>query len=89
MSEFPWENEEIVITDSFSDEDLFIIASSDPWYGEILVYLQTMNFSSHYSRDDRRQIFHLMKNYLIIDDTLYHRGVLDLILRHFLNHEEA
>jgi hypothetical protein len=46
----------------------------DPWYGDILIYLQTLKFSQHLSRDDRRRIRHQAKNYLIIGDTLYRRG---------------
>jgi hypothetical protein len=70
------------------DEHIFLISSLDPWYGDILIYLQTLKLPQHLSRDDRRRICHQAKNYLIIDDTLYCRGV-DNILRHFLNHEEA
>jgi hypothetical protein len=40
------------------------------------------------SRDEHRRIHHQAKNYLIIDDTLYRRG-LDFILRRCLTHEEA
>jgi hypothetical protein len=53
-----------------------------------LIYLQTLKLPQHLSRDDRRRIRHQAKNYLIIDDTLYHRGV-DNILHHCLNHEEV
>jgi hypothetical protein len=60
----------------------------DPWYGDILIYLQTLKLPQHLSRDDRRRICHQAKNYLIIDDTLYHRGV-DVILHRCLTHEEA
>jgi hypothetical protein len=87
MLEFPWEDEETIIMDSFLDEHLFLITSNDPWYGDILIYLQTLNFSPHYSWDDRRRIRHQEKNYLIIGDTLYCRGV-DSILHHCLTHEE-
>ena len=31
--------------------DIFLISSSDPWYGDILVYLQTLNFPASASRD--------------------------------------
>jgi hypothetical protein len=47
-----------------------------------------LKLSSHYSKDEQRRIHHQEKNYLIIGDTLYHWGV-DLILCHFLTHEEA
>jgi hypothetical protein len=39
MLEFPWEDEETIITYSFLDERLFVITSNDPWYGDILIYL--------------------------------------------------
>jgi hypothetical protein len=68
--------------------DMFLIASSDPWYGDILIYLQTLKSPTSASRDERRRIRHQAKNYLILDDTLYRRGV-DCILRRCLTHEDA
>jgi hypothetical protein len=68
--------------------DMFFIASSDPWYGDILIYIQTLKCPTSASRDECRWIHHQDKNYLILDDTLYRRGV-DCILRRCLNHEEA
>jgi hypothetical protein len=68
--------------------DMFLIASSDPWYGDILVYLQTLKCPTSASHDERRRIRHQAKNYLILEDTLYRRGV-DCILRRCLTHEEA
>jgi hypothetical protein len=40
------------------------------------------------SREERRRIRHQAKNYLILNDTLYRRGV-DCILHRCLTHEEA
>jgi len=68
--------------------DIFFISSSYPWYGDILFYLQTLKCPASTSRDERRRIRHQDKNYLILDDTLYHRGV-DCILRRCLTHEEV
>jgi hypothetical protein len=68
--------------------DMFLIASSDPWYGDILIYLQTLKCPTSASRDEHRWIRHQAKNYLILDDTLYRRGV-DCILCRCLTHEEA
>jgi len=31
--------------DSLPDESLFLISTSNPWYGDILLYLQTQRFS--------------------------------------------
>jgi hypothetical protein len=53
-----------------------------------LIFLQTLKFSQHLSRDDQRCIQNQCNNYLIIDKTLYHKG-LDNILHHCLNQEEA
>jgi len=47
-----------------------------------------LKLPQHLSRDDRWHIHHQAKNYLIIDDTFYSRGV-DNILCHFLNHEKV
>ena len=74
--------------DSFVDEHIFLILIVDPWYGDIIVYLQTLKVPSHLSRDQRRQLHQVVKNYLIVDDTLYHWGV-DSILRRCLTHEEV
>ena len=52
------------------------------------MYLQTVKFPSTFSKDERRKLRHLAKNYLIIGDDLYRRGV-DSILRRCLTLEEA
>ena len=51
--------------------DPFLIASSDPWYGDILVYLQTLKCPKSASRDERHYIHHQAEIYLILCDTLY------------------
>jgi hypothetical protein len=47
-----------------------------------------LKFPTSASHDEHRRICHQAKNYLILDDTLYRRGV-DYILRRCLTHEEA
>jgi hypothetical protein len=81
-------DEDFIHVDSFVDEPIFLVSSFDPWYGDIVLYLQTSKFPRHLPRDDRRSIRYQAKNYLIIDDTLYFRGI-DNILRHCLTHEES
>ena len=78
----------MVCEDTFIDEHIFLISTLDPWYGDIIIYLQTLKVPTHLSRDEQRQICHISKNYLIVDNTLYCRGV-DSILRHCLTHEEV
>jgi hypothetical protein len=67
---------------------MFFITSSDPWYGDVLVYLQILKCPTSASHDENHRIRHQAKNYLILEDTLYRRGV-DYILRRCLTHEEA
>jgi hypothetical protein len=67
--------------------DMFLIASLDPWYEDILFYLQTLKFPTFASHDERRHRRNQAKKYLILEDTLYRRGV-DCILRQCLTHEK-
>jgi hypothetical protein len=88
ISELPVESGDVIPEESPIQGDMFLITSSVPWYEDILIYLQTMKCPTSSSRDDHRCICHQAKNYLIIDDTLYRRGV-HCILRRCLTHEEA
>ena len=67
-------------SDSFPDEFLLLISTTNPWYGYLIIYLQTQRFQPNISRDDRRRIRHHVKYYLILNDTLYRRGI-DSILQ--------
>ena len=40
-------------TDDPPDDFLFVISTDDPWYGEILLYLRTQNFPTHFNHEDR------------------------------------
>jgi hypothetical protein len=44
MCDLPHTDEETVPNDSLPDESLFLISTSDPWYGDITLYLQTQCF---------------------------------------------
>lgn len=50
---------------------LFLMSSLDPWYRNILVYLQTMWYPRNFSHEEQRKLHLHVKNYLIIDNTLY------------------
>ena len=41
ISDFLSKAEELVCEDTFVDEHIFLISMSNPWYGDIIVYLQT------------------------------------------------
>jgi hypothetical protein len=74
--------------DQIPDETLFLISTLDPWYGDIIIYLQTSSFRPGVSKDARRRIRHQSQPYRIIGDTLYRLGA-DSVLRRCLTHEEA
>jgi hypothetical protein len=80
ICDLPHADEDTEPRDSLPDETLFLISTSDPWYGDILLYLQTQRFQPDISREERRRIRHHSRRYLIIGDTLYRRGI-DTILR--------
>ena len=86
--ELPRDEEENEEELNLPDEHLFLISSSDPWYEDFLVYLQTLKLPSHLSSDSHRWIHQNSKKYVIIGDTLYSRGI-NCILRRCLTHEEA
>ena len=44
MCDFPHTNTETVAEDHIADESLFLISTLDPWYGDIIFYLQTQSF---------------------------------------------
>jgi hypothetical protein len=79
ISELPVESGDIVPEESPIRGDMFLITYSDPWYRDILIYLKTLNCPTFASCDEHRRIRHQAKNYLILNDTLYRRGV-DYIL---------
>ena len=66
----------------------FFISTSDPSYGDILIYLQTLKYPAAFSREEQRKLCLHANTYLIIGDTLYRSGV-DSILRRCLTHEEV
>jgi hypothetical protein len=49
---FPQLDEDVIHNNSFKDGHIFLISSLDPWYRDILIYLQTLKFSQDLSRDD-------------------------------------
>ena len=39
ISDFPSKEEEEFCEDTFVDEQIFLISTLDPWYGDIIIYL--------------------------------------------------
>jgi hypothetical protein len=54
ISELPVESGDVVPEESPIRGDMFLIESSDPWYGDILIYLQTLKCPTSASHDERR-----------------------------------
>ena len=53
--EFPVEEDVAIEEDSFPDEYIFLISTSDPWYGDILIYLQNLKYPATFSGEERRK----------------------------------
>ena len=88
LCDLPSSSNDLTSEASILDESLFLISSSDTWYGDILVYHQTQAFWPNTSHSEQRRTQYQARDYLIIGDTLYCRGV-DTILHRCLTHEEA
>jgi hypothetical protein len=52
ICDLPHTDENTEPNDSLLDESLFLISTSDPWYGDILLYLQTQRFQPSISCDE-------------------------------------
>ena len=52
LCDLPCASMESEPNDSFLDEFLFLISTTDPWYGDMLIYLQTQIFQPNLSHDD-------------------------------------
>ena len=52
MYDFPSLEEKEVYEDTFFNEHIFLISTVDPWYGDIIIYLQTLKVSTHLSWDE-------------------------------------
>jgi len=88
ISELPRIDDDNDEEPTFIDENLFLISSSNPWYEDYLVYLQTLKLPSHLNSDEHQRIRQNSKKYVIIGNTLYNRGI-DCVLRQCLTHEEV
>ena len=53
MCDFQNTKTETVVEHPIADESLFLISTLDPWYGDIIIHLQTQNFQPELSRSNR------------------------------------
>ena len=52
ISDFPSLEEEFY-EDTFVNEHIFLISTLDPWYGDIIISLQTLKVPTHLSWDEK------------------------------------
>jgi hypothetical protein len=52
LSDLPSESEDASYDESLVDDHLFLINSSDLWYGTIIIYIQTTKFPSNVFREE-------------------------------------
>ena len=50
MCDFPQPDRETVVKQPITDESLFLISTIYPWYGDIIVYIQTQYFQPELSQ---------------------------------------
>ena len=62
MYDLPSLDEDEVHEDSFVDEHKFLISTAYPWYGDIIIYIQTLKVPPHLSWDESRILQHNAKN---------------------------
>ena len=72
---FPYSEMETVAADSLPNESLFLISTDDLWYGDIIIYFQTQTFRPTLSSTYQCHICYQAREYIILGDTLYHRGI--------------
>jgi hypothetical protein len=88
ICDFPHTTTEKVAVDSLPDKSLFLISADDIWYGDIIIYLQTQTFQPTLSSNEQRRVRYQARHYIILGDTLYHRGI-DSVFWHCLTFDEA
>jgi hypothetical protein len=88
ICDFPHSATKNVAVDSLPNESLFLISTDDIWYGDIIIYLQTQTFWPTLSISEQRRVRYQARQYIILDDTLYRRGI-DSVFRRCLTFDEA
>jgi hypothetical protein len=75
ICDLPSPAKESLIEETIPDESLFMVNSSDPWYGDIIIYLHTQTFQKDLSSTNRHRIRYQARQYIIIVDTLYRHSI--------------
>ena len=52
MCDFPNSETKTMVENPIVDESLFLISTLDPWFGDIIIYIQTQTFHLEISRSN-------------------------------------
>ena len=88
LSDLPIVDLNEIAHDPLPDEVVYLIDTTNPWYGDILVYLQAQRFRPELSSGDRHRVHHQARHYLVLNDTLYCCDA-DTVLQCCLTHDEV
>jgi len=56
LCDLPSSSNDETSKETIVDETLFLISSSNPWYGDIIIYLQTQKYRPNTSRSEQKRI---------------------------------
>ena len=81
------EEENIILTENFPDEQLFKFSFQLPWYADIVNYLACGVVPSEFSYQQKRKLRNDSRYYILDDPLLFKRGV-DMIIRRCVSENE-
>lgn len=88
LSDLPIVDPNETTHDPLLDEAIYLIDTTDPWYGDNLFYLQVQRFCLELSSNDHCHIHQKVRQCLVLNDTLNFHGAY-IVIQHCLTHEEV
>ena len=67
IAEYLVEEDVAIEEDSFPNERIFLISTSDPWYGDILIYLQILKCPTTFRRKNDASYTHMQKTTSLLE----------------------
>jgi hypothetical protein len=87
ISHIKHEDGDILVGDSFPDENLFSLSVNTPWFAYMENYLATRKLPSHLSLHEKRRIITQSANCSWVFHELFHTGI-DLIIHRCVREDE-
>ena len=81
------EEEKVILTENFPDEQLFKVSFQLPWYADIVNYLDCVVIPSEFSYQQKRKLRTDSRYYIWDDPLLFKRGA-DMIIRRCVQENE-